>query len=204
MAALKTRAFFIALLMVWTSAWANSPDMASNLIRHTSESMIEVLEERRAELEASPELIYGLVEEIVLPNFDFPRITRFAMGRHWRKADAAQREALISEFRQMLVRTYAKALLNYSGQEINYLPVRPGKRKGQVSVHTEVTEVGAPPIPIIYQMHLDGDHWKVYDLAIDGVSLVSNYRSSFNAEIRRNGIDGLINKLHSRNSGSEK
>jgi phospholipid transport system substrate-binding protein len=161
--------------------------------------MLAVLEERRGELDRDPRLIYQLVDQIVVPNFDFERITRSAVGRYWRKAKAAQRTALVNEFQQLLVRTYAKALLTYSGQEIHYLPLRPGRKPGSVTVHTEVSEGGAPPIPIDYRLYLKDGVWKVYDVTIDGISLVANYRSSFAAEIRRNGIDGLIQVLQKRN-----
>lgn len=180
---------------------AEAPDMASALVRDTAERMLKVLEKRRSELETTPGLIYALVNEIVAPNFDFERITRYAMGRYWRNADAGQKASMVNEFRQMLVRTYAKALLNYSGQEILYLPLHPGRRAGEVTVHTEVREAGGPRIPIDYRLYLKGGAWKVYDITIDGVSLVANYRSSFATEIRRNGIDGLIDTLRARNAG---
>jgi phospholipid transport system substrate-binding protein len=177
-----------------------SQDLASELVKDTSERMLRTLEVRRGELERSPRLIYELVGEIVVQQFDFERITRSALGRHWRKASPQQRLILIEQFQEMLVRTYATALLNYSGQQIRYLPLKPGRGAGDVTVSTEVQEPGAPPIPIKYQLHLKHGNWKVYDVQIDGVSLVSNYRSSFAALIRRGGIDGLIDRLQSQNS----
>ena len=181
-------------------ARADTTDMASALVQSTTERMLQALEERRSELDSRPGLIYELVSKIVVPSFDFQRITQYAMGRFWRDADPKQQEALIEEFQRLLVRTYAKALLDYSGQKIKILPLRPGSRKGQVVVHTEVNQPGASVIPIDYQMYLRDDAWKVYDVAIDGVSLVANYRSSFATEIRRNGIDGLIRSLRARNA----
>jgi len=199
---LRILALLCGLLFVATAA-ASTPDLASALVRNTSEKMLEALEARRSELENQPSLVFDLVENIVVPNFDFERITRFAMGRYWRSADKTQQDALIEEFKQMLVRTYAKALLNYSGQQIEYLPLRPGNREGQVTVRTAVSEAGGPTIPIDYQLYLKDGAWKVYDVAIDGVSLVANYRSSFAAEIRRKGVDGLIATLRERNQGGK-
>jgi phospholipid transport system substrate-binding protein len=178
---------------------ADTPDMASALVKDTTDRMLEVLEQRHAEIDARPEIIYDLVNEIVVPNFDFERITQYAMGRFWRQAGAEQRQVLVEEFRRLLVRTYAKALLNYTGQKIRILPLRPGSREGQVRVHTEVNEPGGPTVPIDYQMYLKAGAWKVYDVIIDGVSLVSNYRGSFATEIRRGGIAGLIQALKNRN-----
>lgn len=181
-------------------AQAATPDMASALVQNTAERMLEALEARRTELETTPGLIYELVNDIVAPNFDFERITQSAMGRYWRKVDAGQKASMVTEFRQLLVRVYAKALLNYSGQEIRYLPLRPGRRAGEVTVHTEVREAGGPPIPINYRLYLKSGAWKVYDISIDGISLVANYRSSFAAEIRRKGVDSLIETLRVRNA----
>ncbi len=183
-------------------AWAETEDMASALVRDTTTRMLEVLQQRQDELTQSPGLIYDLVEEMVVPNFDFQRITSYAVGRYWREATAVQRQALVNEFQHMLVRTYAKALLNYAGQEIRFLPLRPGNREGQVTVRTEVNEAGGAPIPIDYSMYMKAGAWKVYDVTIDGVSLVANYRSSFATEIRSKGIDGLIQTMKNRNQSS--
>jgi len=178
---------------------ADTPDMASALVKNTTDRMLRVLEKRRAEIEARPQIIYELVDQIIVPNFDFERITQYAMGRFWRQAGAGQRQALVEEFRRLLVRTYARALLNYSGQEIRIRPLRPGSREGQILVHTEVNEPGGPTVPIDYQMYLKEGAWKVYDVIINGVSLVANYRGSFAEEIRRGGIAGLIQTLKNRN-----
>lgn len=194
----------LLLACLWGPAIpAEQSDMATERVRDTTGRILEILRERKVELEASPNLIFGLVDEIVIPNFDFRRITSFAMGKHWREATPAQRDDLVEAFQQMLIRTYAKALLTYSGQDIQFLPVRPGKRAGQVTVRTEVQNAGAPSVPINYQMYLKGSEWKVYDVNIDGVSLVSNYRSSFSSQIRRGGVDGLIRALQARNGNGE-
>lgn len=189
-----------AMLAAVGASRAQTPDLASALVRSTTDRMLTALQTRRADLDASPGLIYALVEEIVLPAFDFERITRYAMGRYWRTASAAQQQALVASFRQLLMRTYARALLNYAGQEIRLLPLRPGRRAGQVTVHTEVNEAGGPSVPIDYQLYLKGNTWKVFDITIDGISLVANYRSSFAAQIRRDGIDGLIQTIERRNT----
>jgi phospholipid transport system substrate-binding protein len=180
---------------------ASTPDMASALVKDTTDRMLQVLQQRRAELDAKPQLIYDLVDKIVVPNFDFERITQYAMGRYWRQASQDQRTSLISEFQHLLVRTYARALLNYSGQKVRILPLRPGNREGQITVRTKVNQPGGSSVPIEYQMHLKGGAWKVYDVIIDGVSLVANYRSSFAEEIRRGGIARLIETLKRRNQG---
>jgi len=145
-------------------------------------------------------MIYGMIDTIVAPHFDFERITQGAVGQYWKKASPAQQRDLVNRFKQVLVRTYARSLLNYSGEEIRYLPLRPGSRSNTVTVSTEVSEPGGAPIPIDYRMYNNGSGWKVYDVVINNASLVGNYRSSFSAEIRQKGVDGLITKLGDMNS----
>jgi phospholipid transport system substrate-binding protein len=126
-------------------------------------------------------------------------MSRLVLGKYWRKATPEQREAFVREFRELLIRTYATALLNYSGQDIVYLPVRVGKDVRKVTVNTQVRATGAPAIPVDYRLWLSDNGWKVYDVSIDNISLVSNYRSSFASQIRRYKLDGLIAKLQKLN-----
>ncbi len=197
----QLKALMLALtLCLPVVGWA-ADDMASALVRNTSERMLTTLKERRAEIDRQPQLIYRLVREIVVPHFDFQRITQAALGRHWGQATPQQQAALTNEFQQLLVRTYAKALLGYSGQDILYLPLRPGRDAGDVTVATQVQEAGAPALAINYRLYLKDGDWKVYDLIIDNVSLITNYRSSFANRIRTEGIDGLIQSLVQLNQG---
>ena len=173
------------------------------LVRDTTERMLDKLEKERIELEAQPGTIYRLIDDIVVPHFDFSRIARFALGRYWPRASEAQKHAFTEEFKILLVRTYAKALLNYSGQKITYLPLRLQPESADAQVETLVREEGGPSIPINYRLYRNGTDWKVYDIVIDGVSLVSNYRTSFASQIRQIRIEGLIDLLRKRNAGSD-
>ena len=200
---LQRRHFLWLLLvltpLVWSGSLLAAQDEATALVKRTAERMLDTLEARRAEIDRNPALIYGLVETIVLPHFDFERITQGAVGQYWRQATPVQQRQLVDGFRQVLIRTYARSLLSYSGQEIRYLPVKPGNRPAMVTVSTEVRESGSAPIPVDYRMHNAGNGWKVYDVVINNASLVGNYRSSFATEIRQNGIDGLIARLGEMN-----
>jgi len=182
------------------TAFCASPDMASALVKDASQRMLTTLEKRRAEVDRDSTLIYKMVQEILVPHFDFERITQAAVGRHWSQATPAQQKELTTGFRELLIRTYAKALLRYSGQEIRYLPVRPGADEGSVTVSSEIVQRGAPPLPVDYKLYLKGGTWKVYDVVIDNVSLVTNYRGSFAAQIRQGGIDGLVHRLGEMNA----
>jgi phospholipid transport system substrate-binding protein len=185
--------------LVWGAGVFASADDATALVKRTSERMLTTLEARRAEVNKNPALIFGMIDDILAPHFDFEKITQGALGPHWREATPAQQQALTNGFKQVLVRTYARSLLNYSGQEIRYLPVKPGSRDNTVTVSTEVRAPGATPIPIDYRMYDNGAGWKVYDVIVNNASLVNNYRSSFSTEIRQKGIDGLITKLGEMN-----
>jgi len=199
-----SRRIFILLAAWAVASWGGNlyaaQDEATALVKRTSERMLSTLQARRAEVDRNPSLIYGMVDSIVAPHFDFERITQGAVGQYWRQASPNQQRALVDAFKQVLIRTYARSLLNYSGQEIRYLPVRPGSRDSTVTVSTEVQDSGGPPVPVDYRLYNNSGRWKVYDVVIDNASLVGNYRSSFAAEVRKGGIDGLISKLGDMNS----
>jgi phospholipid transport system substrate-binding protein len=192
--------FGLALLLAAPVGAVRADESATRLVERTAEGMLETLQSRRAEIDANPQLIYQLVGSRVAPHFDFEMITRSAVGRDWSNASRAQQDALIDAFREMLIRTYAKALLRYSDEDIVYQSSKPGTRDGTIIVPTEVRAPGAPAIPIDYRMHKLGGSWKVYDVVIDNVSLISNYRGQFRTTIGRGGIDGLIRELKSKNA----
>lgn len=188
---------WLVLLFLTTPAFSTS--MPEEIVRQTSDQMLAELTSRKQELQASPGKIYDLVEHIVLPRFDFQRMSQLVLGKYWPRASEDEKGAFVNAFRELLVRTYATALLNYSGQEIVYLPSQKRSNSDEVTVNTEVKASGALPIPIDYRLYRNGEEWKVFDVSIDGISLVSNYRSSFASQIRRHKLSGLIRKLEQRN-----
>ena len=195
-----SRLLFIPLLtLLALPAFGGAGEAAQALVRDTSERMLSTLRAERETVTAQPERIYDLVNQIVLPHFDFQRMARWVLGKHWRRADGAQRERFTTEFRTLLVRTYATALNSYADTAVTYLPLRAENGAEDVTVRTEAEVPGGLPVPLDYKLHLQGDAWKVYDVAIDGLSLVGNYRSSFAREIRKRGLDGLIGRLAERN-----
>ncbi|MEO5677266.1 MAG: ABC transporter substrate-binding protein, partial [Usitatibacter sp.] len=143
--------------------------------------------------------VVELAEQKVLPHFDFSRMTRLAVGRNWAQASDAQKEALTKEFRTLLVRTYSASLSAYRNQTIEVKPAKMNAQDKDVVVRTAVLQPGGPPIPIDYAMEKGDSGWKVYDVVIDGVSLVTTYRGSFNDQIQKGGIDGLVKTLAERN-----
>lgn len=191
-------ATFVFFLCAGT-AGASVADSPQALVRQTSERMLTALKDNHEAIAKDPGKLYGLIKDIVLPHFDFRRMSRWALGRAWRQATPDQRKRFVAEFQALLVRTYGSALQQYRDQKVQYLPVRMDPGATDVNVRTEVQRSGGPPIPIDYGMEKTRDGWKVYDVAVDGISLVSNYRSTFTSEVRSHGLDGLIDMLAKRN-----
>jgi phospholipid transport system substrate-binding protein len=144
--------------------------------------------------------VVQLAEQKVLPHFDFTRMTRLAVGRNWQQATPEQREALTKEFRTLLVRTYSSSLSQYRDQKIQVKPLQMSPSDEDVIVRTAIIQENGPQIPIDYRMEKTKDQgWKVYDVVIDGASLVTTYRGSFNDQIQHGGIDALVKTLQERN-----
>lgn len=195
----------LALLagLLFQTAWAaDSPPDA--LARTTTEEVLAILRADKDIQGGNVQKVYDLVEAKVLPHFDFNRMTQLAVGRHWNAASPKQKQALVKEFRALLVRTYASSLTAFSNQTIEFKPFSMRPDATEVTVQTEVKQPGGKPIPINYDMYKTAFGWKVYDVSIDGVSLVINYRSSFANIIRQSGIDGLISTLEAKSRSLEK
>jgi phospholipid transport system substrate-binding protein len=142
-----------------------------------------------------------LAEEKVLPHVDFEEATRLAVGRGWAKATPEQKKRLATEFRNMLVRTYSNAISAYEGQQMKVLPVRMKPGDTEATVHNQFTRPGNPkPVLIDYAMRKTDGGWKIYDIVVEGVSLVLTYRSEFDAVVKQDGIDGLIKRLAQKNT----
>lgn len=142
-----------------------------------------------------------LAEEKILPHVDFEEATRLAVGRSWQKATPEQKKQLVAEFRNMLVRTYSNAIGAYEGQQMKVLPVRMKAGDEEVTVRNQFIRPGAPkPVLLDYSMRKTPQGWKIYDIVVEGVSLVLTYRSEFDAVVKQNGIDGLIKRLSQKNT----
>jgi phospholipid transport system substrate-binding protein len=141
-----------------------------------------------------------LAEEKILPHVDFEEATRLAVGRGWAQANPEQKKKLVSEFRNMLVRTYSNAIQPYEGQQIKVMPVRMKPSDAEVTVHNQFMRSGAKPVLLDYSMRKTDKGWKVYDIVVEGVSLVLTYRSEFDAVVKQEGIDGLIKRLAQKNT----
>lgn len=177
-----------------------APDV---LVRKSIDDVIAVIKADKAVQGGNQQKLAALVEEKIVPHFDFTRMTRLAVGRSWTKASDAQKEALVREFRTLLVRTYSTSLSQYRNQTIEVKQAKVADGDKDTVVRTLVMQQGGQPIPIDYGMQRTDGGWKVYDVVVDGVSLVTTYRSSFNDQIQKSGIDGLLKTLGDRNRSSD-
>ena len=190
----------LGALLLAPPALAKVNQSPQELVEKTTDRIVAALKVEQAAIKENPSRLYEIVDEIVLPHFDFYRMSRWVLGKHWRKATPAQREQFVREFRTLLVRTYAKALNDNYDKPIDLLPMRAKKGADEVTVRTEVQVDSGFPIPIDYKMYRnDKGEWLVYDVSVDGVSLVTNYRSTFSKEIRQGGLPRLIADLAKRN-----
>jgi len=196
----------LLLLIIGLCSAQGAVSSPYDVVRNTAQEMTAALKTNRAIVQQDPGKLYELVHRIVLPHFDFELISRWVLGQYWRQATPAQRQRFTEEFRTFLVRTYAGALLEYVDDEIRYPPApRVPEGANETTVHTEVVPKTGAPIPINYSMHLKPDlGWKVFDVTVDGVSLVTNYRSTFASQVRNSGMDSLINDLSARNKQGKK
>ncbi|MDR9435325.1 MAG: ABC transporter substrate-binding protein [Thiohalophilus sp.] len=179
----------------------NDPDQARQLLEQVAQEMIQATNQRREEIRQNPKVVEELVEELLLPHIDLITASRWVLGKHWRRASKEQKISFIKHFRGMLLRFYATALADYLNDNtvdenlIRFQPVRAEAGSEDVTVRSHVYPPSGQPVPVNYNMHLTRKGWKVYDVSVEGVSVITTYRNSFNDEIRRNGLDQLIARL---------
>jgi len=192
----------LALLVPAAQAQEPAPDA---LVKSISQEVIAVLKQDKDIQAGDPKKVEALIETKVLPHFNFTRMTQIAMARNWRLATPEQRKELTSEFKTLLVRTYSTALSNYRDQQIDYKPLRAKPEDVEVTVRSEVKQSGSSqPVAIDYEMEKTPNGWKVYDVKVGGVSLVTTYRDTFTSEVKEHGVDGLIKSLAAKNRQSER
>lgn len=168
------------------------------LVQQTTEQTLSRLQSERQALQQNPDGIYDLVKEIISPHFDFIRISAWVLGKHWRTASKEQKLRFVRSFRTLLVRTYGVALLDYTDQEIRYLPLRDDPANGDVTVRSEVIQPNGNAVSLNFRLYQRNGAWKVYDISVDGISLVTNFRTSFATEIKQSSLDGLIQRLENK------
>lgn len=189
-------------VMTLTATAALSQPAPDELVMTTAQEVMQIIKADKSVANDKNKL-YQLVDAKVLPHFDFNRMTQLAMGRNWKVATDEQKQTLVKEFRQLLVRTYSTSLSQYKNQTIDFKPTKVADSDTETTVKTLVNQPGGSPVPIDYSMQKSAAGWKVYDVTVEGVSLVTNYRGEFNEQIRSAGVDGLIKTLADKNRASE-
>ena len=190
----------LAFLLVLFSGSVNSslPEPEALVRKITSEVLLELKSDQALQAGDKAKAI-ALAEKKILPHLDFMEATRFVMGRSWARASPEQRQRLVAEFRRLLVRTYANAFHGYGGQAMEVLPVRMHPQDTEVTVRNRYLRPGAPPLMVDYAMHKTPEGWKIFDVAVEGISMLMVYRAEFSEQLRRAGVDDLIQGLEAKN-----
>lgn len=196
----KLFAFLMAFVVSAAVFAEEAPDV---LVQRVTEEVLDIVRKDKDIQNGQTQKVMELVDKKVLPNFNFTRMTALALGKEWRKASPQQQQQLTAEFRTLLVRTYSNALTSYKNQKIVYKPFKMMPADVDVLVRTEVQQPGSKPVQLDYSLEKADGSWKVYDVVVAGISLVTNYRDQFNQEVRNGGIDGLVAAIAAKNKSLE-
>lgn len=189
----------LLLLAIPQAAVASMQPEPEALVRRITAEVLQELRADKALQAGDRQRAIELAEAKILPHLDFMEATRFVMGRSWTRASPEQRKRLVAEFRRLLVRTYANAFHGYGGQAMEVLPVRMHPQDTEVTVRNRYLRPGAPPVMVDYAMHKTPEGWKIFDVAVEGISLLMVYRAEFAEALRRAGVDDLIEGLAEKN-----
>ncbi len=185
------------------TASAPDPKQAQALVKDVTDRMLEVLDKHAAAGQIDVEQVKDELDDIVLPHLDFVTMTKLAVGHYWRQASDEQKRTLVTEFQNLLVRTYTTSLDEYQDEKLEFLPLRPSPHDDRVTVRSRVLRPDGPPIAVNYGMRHDDGEWKVYDIVVEDISLVTTYQSQFSSTVQRDGIAGLIKELKRKNEQGE-
>lgn len=189
-------------LFLMGSVWAQGAP--NDFIDQLSNEVLAEVQKDKAVTAGDIGRISELVDERLMPHVNFERMTALTVGRPWRQATPAQREALMREFRVLLIRTYSNAFAQVRNQKIEMRPFRGDASQKEVIVRSQVVQPGAEPLQLDYRLERAGDAWRIYDVNVLGVWLVQTYRNQFAQEISASGIDGLIKSLAAKNAEAKK
>jgi len=195
----KCLAWLLPLFFLAPGFARAEPAAPDALVKNVTEEVLTILRKDKGIQSGNRQKAVALIETKVAPHFDFTRMTSLAVGRAWRQADAEQRKALTEEFRTLLVRTYANSLTAYRDQTVTFKPAGQAAQGGEVTVHSQINKPGNQPIALDYALVKSEDGWKVFDVTIASVSLVTNYRGTFASEVDKGGLDGLLKALKEKN-----
>ena len=188
---------FLLLLFTTTVSSNQSP---LDLVRDTPTQILSILNKEKEIIKQNPDMLHEIIANNVIPHFDFERMGRWTLGKYWRDTNQQQRNKFMEEFRTLLIRSYGNVLIEYANAEIVYLPFRADINNTRAKVHAALSLPNENAIKITYSLHSTTLGWKVYDVAVEGISLVTNYRNSFMRKVSQDGIDELIGQLAAKNN----
>jgi phospholipid transport system substrate-binding protein len=194
----------LSLTLLPAAASAQDAVPPDALVKTVTLEVVDLISKDKEIKSGSRAKLISVIEQKVLPHFNFGAMTALAMGQNWNKASPEQKKQLTEAFKTLLVRTYASALAAYSTQKFDFRPLRAKSTDTDVTVNVRVLQPGAQPVTLDYSMEKTANGWKVYDVMVGGVSLVANYRTEFANTVRASGIDGLIRDLQAKNKSVEK
>ncbi len=175
-------------------------------LSQTADQMIAALKSNKTAIKSNPAMVEGLARNILLPQANVELMAKLALGRDgWNNATDQQRTDFTNAFTTLMIRTYASAFSAYTDETVKFFPLRPGDMNGdRVQIKSEVLQNGGPPIPVNYRLLQQGDAWKVYDITVDGVSLIQSFRSQFASQLSQGGMDQLLAALNKHNAELKK
>ncbi len=201
--------FFVTLLFISNSLAAANPSLQppDELLKKATLDMLHSINNHRAEIRKKPEKLQSLVEEIILPHLDFITASKIVMGKYWRRASKEQKIRFIRQFRTLLLRFYSSALAEYLSDRnkdladdlIRYYPLKMTDEDGPITVRAEVRVENGQPIPIHYRLHKTHKGWKIFDVSVEGVSMITTYKNNFATQLKTDGIDAMIASLEEKN-----
>lgn len=198
---IKTLLGALALMLALNLPAAETPLAPDALIRGVSERVLTHVRNDKDIQSGDQAKTLALVETEILPHFDFGRMTALAVGKDWRRATPEQKKAVTQAFQTLLVRSYSNALRRFKDHQISFRPLRMKPEDTEVIVRTDVRRAGTEPDTVDYTLYKAADgNWKVFDVAVANVSLITSYRDAFGSEIAKGGIDGLIASLNAKNA----
>ncbi len=186
------------------SAFAVSSPL--DMLKPTSDRMLSELKANKITLKSNPKKVFDIVHRVLLPHVDMNSMAKSVVGRaEWNNATAQEQQAFTAQFTKLLIHTYAAALASYSNQSVEFFPVRGGyTNQNQVQVQSQIVQPGGPPIPVSYQLLLEGSQWKIIDFSVDNVSIVQNFRAQFAGDLNQGGLSHLTQKLAQHNAALAK
>lgn len=178
----------------------HAADTPEQTIEKASTQLINALKKEEIALKKDPKKLYNFIEKTAVPYFDFNTMSQWVMGRSWRDATPAQRTEFMGEFKKLLINAYGSALLEYTDDKVNVFALPPNaKNKNEVTVKSEIVSSSHKPVAVNYSMIKSGGKWLVYDVSIEGVSIVTSYRGEIRELVNAKGIDGMISALAQKN-----